>query len=207
MTKNEKIDAGTKSRFEMTKNHHTNTYLTAKKNGKVDLDFIPLCDYILDTEEFFTSSCCAGRIALVGLDKEESKKESAFHRKWHRVVKFDEVYQGVNNFNGTILWFKQEPLIFHIGTNNIKNAKKILEICEKCGIKRAGIKVAKEGKFIIELLGTHNINLPIRENQKTLISDEYFKTLVKKANEKFKKNQKTLKKLEKEIKKQIKKKK
>lgn len=204
MTKKANILSGEDSRYKMTKKHHTNTYLTAKKQGKVDLDFIPLCDYILKTDEFFTSSCCAGRIALVGLNKGETKRESAFHRKWHRKIKFNELAEGIESFNGSVLWLKQEPLIFHMGTNNITNAKKILSMCESAGIKRAGIKVAKSGKFIIEILGTHNITMPVREDNKTVISQDYLKYIFKKANEKFVKNQKMLKKFEKEVKKQIK---
>ncbi len=192
------------SRYTMTKRHHTETYKKAKKEGKMDKEFIPICDYIAKTEDYFTSSCCAGRITLVGLDKNESKKESAFHRKWHRKVSFTEIKEGIESYNGDTLWFKQEPLIFHLGTNNLLNAKKILVVCEKAGMKRAGIKAAKEGKFIIEMVGTHNINVPIREKQKTIISDEFLLYIVKKANEKFVKNQLMLKNLEKEIKKNLK---
>ena len=187
------------SRFEMTKKHHTQTFLKAKKEGKMDKDFIPLCAHIAKTKEYFTSSCCAGRISLVGLNKEEEKKESAFHRKWHRTVKLKEIEEGINSYKGHILWFKQEPIILHIGTKNIENAKKILVLCEKVGIKRAGIKVAKEGKYIVEILGTHNITAPIKEG-KFVIDKKHTEYLVKKANQKFIKNQKTLEKLTKQIK-------
>jgi tRNA wybutosine-synthesizing protein 3 len=192
-----------KSRFIMTKKHHKETYEEAKKMGRMDLEFIPLCDHIAKTENYFTSSSCAGRIALVGLGEEETKQESAFHRKWHRKVKEKEVLEAIKEFKGTVLWFKQEPLILHLGTNTLENAKKILELCEKCGIKRAGIKTAKEGKLIVEMLGTQNIMTPIKEG-KTQAGKKYIKYLVKKANEKFEKNQELIKKLTKEAKKKLK---
>ncbi len=191
------------SRFEMTKKHHTETFLKAKKDGKMDEDFIPLCMHITKTKDYFTSSCCSGRISLVGLNKEEEKRESAFHRKWHRTVKLREVEEGMNSYTGHILWFKQEPIILHIGANNIENAKKILVLCEKVGLKRAGIKVVKEGRYIIEILGTHNITTPIKEGN-FIIDKKYLEYLVKKANQKFIKNQEILKKLTKQIKKEIK---
>lgn len=193
-----------KTRFFMTKKHHKKTFEQAKKQGKMDIDFISLCEYISKTNNFFTSSCCAGRICLVGMDNKETKKESIFHRKWHRKVDFSEVKEGIESFLGEILWFKQEPLIFHMGTNSLENARLILQICEKASIKRAGIKVAKEGRFIIEMVGTPNITLPVRKNKKTLITDEYLKFIIKKSNEKFMKNKKTLKTLEKLVKKEIK---
>lgn len=85
----------------------------------------------------------------------------------------------------------------------LKTQKKILVLCEKVGIKRAGIKVAKEGKYIVEILGTHNITAPIKEG-KFVIDKKHTEYLVKKANQKFIKNQKTLEKLTKQIKKEIK---
>jgi len=191
------------SRFDMTKKHHKETYEEAKAIGRMDEDFIPLCDFIIKTKNYFTSSSCAGRIALIGLSEEETKQESAFYRKWHRTVKENEVLEAIHDFKGAVLWFKQEPLILHLGTNGIENAKKILTLCEKVGIKRAGIKVAKDGKFIAEILGTQNINAPVKEG-KMIVSDEYIQYLVKKGNEKFKKNQELIEKLYKEAKKELK---
>ena len=191
------------SRFAMTKRHHRETFEKAKKEGRMDKDFLPLCEYIAKTEHYFTSSCCAGRIALIGLGKEETKKESAFHRKWHRKVKAGEVLEGVKAFSGEILWFKQEPLILHIGADNLDNARKILVVCEKAGIKRAGIKVAKDGKFIVEMLGTSSITAPIKDKG-IVADDKYLKYLVKKGNEKFAKNQELIRKLTAQAKKDLK---
>ncbi len=188
-----------KSRFMMTKKHHSKTYKEAKSLGRMDEDFIPLCDYVEKTKNYFTSSSCAGRIALIGLGEEETKQESAFYRKWHRKVSVKEVLEAVRAFNGDVLWFKQEPLILHLGANNLESAKKALILCEKVGIKRAGIKVAKDGKFIVEMLGTQNINAPIKEG-KMCAGEDYLKYLIKKANEKFGKNQELIKKLAKEAK-------
>jgi|GEM_PF-208685 len=184
------------SRFNMTKKHHKETYEEAKKMGRMDLDFIPLCDYIVQTKNYFTSSSCAGRIALIGLGDEETKQESAFYRKWHRKVKPKEIIDAVETFTGKVLYFKQEPIILHLGTNTLENAKKLLIYCETCGIKRAGIKVAKDGKFIVEMLGTQSITAPIKEGKMT-VNEEYLKYLVKKGNEKFEKNQELIKKMEK----------
>jgi tRNA wybutosine-synthesizing protein 3 len=186
----------------MTKKHHKETYEEAKKMGRMDEDFIPLCDYIAKTTNYFTSSSCAGRIALISLGDEETKQESAFYRKWHRTVKPKEVLDAVKEFKGTVLYFKQEPLILHLGTNNLENAKKVLVLCETVGIKRAGIKVAKDGKFIVEMLGTQSITTPIKEG-KMVVSEDYLKYLIKKGNEKFEKNQELIKKMEKEAKKML----
>ncbi len=191
---------GNETRFLMTKSHHKETFEKARIEGKMDKDFIPFCKYIASTKNYFTSSCCAGRIALISLDEEESKKTSAFYRKWHRKVSEKEIMKAINDFDGEVLWFKQEPIILHLGTNTLDNARKILVFCEKCGIKRSGIKVAKEGRFIVEMVGTQNITLPIKEKGKLFTSEKYLDYLIKKANKKFWVNQELLKKMLKEAK-------
>ncbi|MEI7961420.1 MAG: hypothetical protein WCI04_03715 [archaeon] len=198
----QKQSAGEKSRFLMTKKHHLKTYAEAKKMGRMDNDFILLCDYISKTKNYFTSSSCAGRIALISLGKDETKQESAFYRKWHRTVTNKEVIEAINEFKGKILWLKQEPFILHLGTNTLDNARKLLTFCEAAGIKRAGIKVAKEGRFLVEMLGTQNIDLPIIDG-KNKIDEKFLKYFLKKSNEKFEKNHLLINKMERLAKKML----
>lgn len=189
-------------RFEMTKIHHKNTFEKALNEGKVDDDFIRICKLLTKNKDYFSTSCCSGRIALMCLDEEEGKKENAFYRKWHRTVKEKEVIDAINSFEGDCLWFKQEPLILHVGCKNLSNAKKMINISHTAGIKRAGIIVAKEGKFIVEILGSKNINSPIK-GKSFVVPENYLKELIRIANKKFQNNQETIKKLEKELKKSL----
>ena len=191
------------SRFEMTKIHHKTTFEKAIADGKVDNDFVAICKFFTKTKGYFSSSCCAGRIALMCLDEIEGKKENAFYRKWHRKVKEKEVFEAINTFDGECLWFKQEPLILHVGAKDLDGAKKIISAVHKAGIKRVGIIVAKEGKFIIEILGAKNINAPVK-GKDFAVDEKYLKSLVRIANTKFENNQQTLKVLEKELKKELK---
>jgi tRNA(Phe) wybutosine-synthesizing methylase Tyw3 len=190
-------------RFEMTKNHHKNTFQKAIIDGKVDIEFIKICEFLTKNKNYFSTSCCAGRIALMCLDEKEGKKENAFYRKWHRKVTKDEVIKAIDLFNGDCLWFKQEPLILHVGTKNIEYATKIIKASHNAGIKRAGIIVAKEGKFIVEILGAKNINTPIK-GKNFCVDKNYLKNLIRIANKKFVENQKSIKLLQKEIKKELK---
>ena len=131
------------------------------------------------------------------------KKENAFYRKWHRKVKEKEVISAVEKFDGDYLWFKQDPLILHIGAKDLEGAKNIIAISHKAGIKRAGIIVAKEGKFIVEILGAKDMNTPVK-GKNFCADNKYIKEIVRAANIKFTANKKSLKKLEKEIKKELK---
>jgi tRNA wybutosine-synthesizing protein 3 len=192
-----------KTRFSMIKKRHALTALKAIKEGKADFILKELLEFIIGTKNFFTSSSCSGRIILLGIPKNGSKKEAFFHRKWHRIVLFEEVFNALKEKTSGEIWFKMESFILHLGTNSLKNCKKILKAMRKAGIKRGGIMVAKEGKFIVEAIGTESIALPVKSENKILIKKEFLKKIVKEANKKMVKNIERLKKFENELKKEL----
>lgn len=187
-----------KKRFSMVKQRHGETFDEAVEHKLADERMIPLCKFIASTKNFFTSSGCAGRILLIELPKGESKKEASFHRKWHREISFGKTKQALKEEIRGELWMKVEPFILHIGSDSIGNARKILAVMSKAGVKRGGIIVAKEGKFLVELQGTQEMSVPLKHNEKLLVQDDYLQWLVAKANDKLAKNYKMLERFERE---------
>ncbi|MEW6294742.1 MAG: hypothetical protein AB1467_00405 [Candidatus Diapherotrites archaeon] len=191
-------------RFKMVKERHKKRFLQAVKEGMADKQVVSLCKLLFSLPEFFTASTCAGRIILLKTDEEESKREASFLKKWHRKVKLSEVLSAMKKpLNEPELWFKQEPFILHIGANSLHNANSLLSIARKAGIKRLGIMVAVEGKFLMELIGTQSMALPLKFKGKDLVEKDYLEFIVKKANQKLKKNYLQLKKFELLLKKEL----
>jgi len=197
--KKKEMDKG-KSRFSMVKKRHYSTLKKAEEEKKVDSRLVKLCDFIAETENYFTSSGCSGRILLLGL-RGQSKKDSYFHRKWHSQADFEEVWKALREETPGEIWFKEEPFILHIGTNNLENASKILEVKDRSGVKRGGIIVAKKGKFIVELVGTEEIAFPVKKGNELMVEKEFLRRIVIEANNKIKRNYERLALLEKNLKK------
>jgi len=182
----------TKIRFSMIKERHKETFERALKQGKMDEQMQGLCGFIAGTKNYFTSSCCSGRIVL--LEKQGHKKiESYFHRKWHRTIELEELLNGFSEKINGKLWFKVDPFILHIGTDSLENAVKILDSMKEAGVKRGGIILAKPGKYLIELQGTGRMAFPI---EKKIVSNEYLEKVIHEANEMLGKNYERLLKLE-----------
>ncbi|MFH1545450.1 MAG: hypothetical protein ABIE23_05210 [archaeon] len=201
--KEEESKAGT--RFRMVKERHSKRFNKARKEKEADERMIPLCKFIAGTKNYFTSSSCAGRILLLKVNEKGDKKEASFHRKWHRKVKLEEVWNGIEEkVNERELWFKMEPFIIHVGTHSLDKANKLLEVMNKAGVKRGGIIVAKKGKFIVEMSGTQNMAFPVKIGEKIIIEKNYLKKGIEKANWKIEKNYWNLKRVEKEMKKELK---
>ena len=211
------------SRFEMVKERHQKTFENSVKKKAIDKKAISICGFLNSQKDYFTSSSCAGRIVLLGVPKGEDKQGSYFHRKWHRKVSFKELWESLNadasietaeftperrkKFEGKIgskndeIWFKLDAFIFHFGCSSLEKANRLISAIQEAGIKRYGITVAKQGKFMIEITGTQNIAIPVKKGNKIFIDREYMKTVLEFANKKLQKNYKQLERFEKELKK------
>jgi len=199
----EKQETKERSRFDMIKARHKETFETALKQGKVDEQMQDLCGFVAGTQDYFTSSCCSGRIIL--LEKQSDRKiDSFFHRKWHRTINKEELLEGFEEKVRGELWFKVDPFILHIGTSNLENANKILKAMKEAGVKRGGIILAEEEKYLVELQGTERLSFPIKNGEEKLIDEIYLETILEKANSMIQKNYERLGKLEEAFRKNLK---
>lgn len=161
-----------------------------------------LCSFVSRTKNYYTSSCCSGRIML--LEKTgERKKENHFHRKWHRTITREELLEGLAEKIRGELWFKVEPFILHIGCQSLEHANRILVAMKMAGVKRGGIILAEPGKFLVEMQGTQRMSFPVKKADRKLVDEEYLCEALEKANELVSKNYMRLEKLEKELRKEL----
>ncbi len=193
------------TRFRMSKDTTMQKLDKALKEKKVDSQMISFLQKFNKLKNYFTSSSCAGRIILLGLDKEESKKPNLFVGKWHRKVKLLEIttlLEKDSSFDE--IWFKQESFIFHFVCKNLTCATKLLEIKTNFGIKRGGIFQIEDGRYIIELMNTSHISFPVKLGKEIIIDKQNLEKIVKKANTKLERNYKLLKEFQKTILKELK---
>lgn len=184
-----------KTRFSMIKERHKKTFEIALKQGKVDEQMQGICSFITSTKNYYTSSCCSGRIIL--LEKRSDKKiDNFFHRKWHRAINKEEILDGFNEKIKGELWFKVDPFILHIGTLSLENANIILKSMKEAGVKRGGIILAEKEKFLIELHGTERMAFIVKKEKK-IAEEEYLLKILNDANQMLERNYSRLEKLSK----------
>ena len=63
-----------------------NSLEKAKSGNKVDEGIKAILDIINESDYYYTSSSCAGRIALIELPHLGDKKGAEFLGKWHRKI-------------------------------------------------------------------------------------------------------------------------
>jgi tRNA wybutosine-synthesizing protein 3 len=186
-------------KFKMIKKHHTQTLKEAIDTKKVDEILIPFLLEVTKIPDVFTSSSCAGRVMLLSTDENESKKISSFHKKYHRKVSFEEIKKDLSENTEHDIWLKTEPFIFHFGCKDYQKAKELLSFSQEFGLKKAGIITAKDGKYILEVTSTQFMALPLKSGNDLLITDDYLKFIIERANKKIEINFERLEKFSKQF--------
>jgi tRNA wybutosine-synthesizing protein 3 len=169
--------------------------------GQIDSKIKNLCDLINSMNNYYTTSSCSGRIAIL-LDSPR-KEEGLFlfrtHEKTNAIEILDILKESSSKSEDKIVIFKQEPCIITIACRTREDAEVILEIArEKAGWKNSGIMSSKRN--ICELRSTEHLALPIMKNKKILVDDEFIEVLVEESNLRLEKTWEKIEKLEKELK-------
>lgn len=185
--------------FESQKGEAMKKLNAAVDSGHADKGILPLLEFINSLEDFYSTSSCSGRIVL--LHDVGRKPENSWLGKWHREVDVDEVLDAMKNppAGGTVL-FKYESAIVHLVARELNGAKRLLVIAREAGYKRAGIQGLNEGRHLVEICDTGNVDVPVIDNGAVLVDDKYISYLVALANKKFQKGVEKLERLEKNLK-------
>ncbi|MBT7930048.1 hypothetical protein HN682_09070 [Candidatus Peregrinibacteria bacterium] len=157
-------------------------YLPDKsKKGNVDEAIIDLIDDLNKTEDYYTTSSCAGRIVLIAVPKIRKKHEAEWLFVSHDPITVDKIQEIITNPPELKLWFKQESPIFHVACRTIEAAQDIVDKAKHVGFKRAGIMCSRK-RIIVEMCGTESMETIIAEKNKLLCSKEYIESLIQEAN-------------------------
>lgn len=184
-------------RFSKQKKHAINKLDVSIRVGDADEGILGLLKTVNSSVDYYTTSSCAGRIQL--FQDLGSKIESQPIACWHRKVEYSEVAEEFKKVKG-VLYFKCEPPILHIAARNIEAARKLLIVARESGFKHSGVQSIKPERVMVELISTENIDAPIANEGKKLVTDEYLGYLVGLANKKHSKAQTKIRKLKKNIK-------
>jgi tRNA wybutosine-synthesizing protein 3 len=169
-------------------------------NKKVDSKILPILYSINDSNEFFTTSSCAGRIIVLQLPEIGDKKQAVFLGRWHRTVSEDEVVSALDQYMSGQIWLLAQPPIFHIGCKTLENANLLMKTGIMSGFKHSGIR-SISGQIIVELQSTERMDIPLGYNGKQVIPNSHILFFIETANRAIIKAQKKLDRLEENIKK------
>jgi len=157
-----------------------------------DEEIAGVLEKINSLEDFFTTSSCSGRIALICLPEIGAKREAKFIGKWHRPLTKEEVLEaikikssaGVSN-KGEVWLLSQSPIL-HVACRGLEKAKVLLKIAIESGFKYSSIKAISNskgnGKVVVEIVSTERMDVPLGKDSVMFCSESYMDFILSKAN-------------------------
>jgi len=164
--------------------------------GSIDKPIKDLYDKINSNENYFTTSSCSGRIALIIEDGLKAPNLILF--RTHELINLEELKKEIEKASenkGCVIYLKQEPCLVVVSSKDQKNQIKLFNEARNNGWKKSGI-LSVNRKLLVELMSTELISFPVISNGEILIEDNLLKVFVKRANENLKKGWEKIKKLE-----------
>ncbi len=141
----------------------------AIENKEVDEEVLPILNVINATEQFVTTSSCAGRITI--FRRKPKKEDSAFLFKWHRRITEEELRTALLSLKRIEdVELRAESFILHVLAKDVDSASRLLQVARQSGIKKGGIQQIGE-KILVELRGNVCLTVPLQYFYPTSFSD------------------------------------
>jgi len=163
----------------------------AKNENKADEKILPILDLINKSDDYYTSSSCAGRIVLLEIPGIGDKKNAKFLGKWHRTIKPEEILSSMKNAKTGQLWLLAQSPILHLTAKNNVAADKMVKTAVTSGFKNSALK-SIVGKIVVEVCSTERLDSPVGKDGVLFCDDEYLQLLVDIANDVINKSTKKL---------------
>ncbi len=135
-------------------------------------------------DDFYTTSSCSGRVALICIPEIGAKREAEFIGKWHRAVTKEEVSEAIKTPKKGEIWLISQSPILHVSCRGLEKAKTLLRIAIESGFKYSGIKaISKDNrKVMVEIMSTERLDVPLGKDNVIFCSETYIAYIVQKAN-------------------------
>lgn len=166
------------------------------KKGSVDADILDLVTFINESDDYYTTSSCSGRIVLMN-KMGERKDQNEWLLAKHAPITEDEFKAALSQPLRKEIWFMQEAPIIHICARTVEAGNKMLQLAHVAGLKRTGI-ISLTPRVILEFMGSEKMETIVYD-AKELIDENYIPVLVKYANERLLKAKARMKKFEEQL--------
>jgi len=153
----------------------------------VDEKILPMLNIINQSENFYTSSSCAGRILLLQIPEIGDKKNATFLGKWHRTIESQELLSALRKAKKGQLWLLAQSPIIHITAKTSLDAEKMLKTAISCGFKNSNLKSIGK-KIVLEICSTERLDTPIGKNAILFCNEEHLSLLIDISNDVIKKS-------------------
>lgn len=168
--------------------------LDLSKKGSIDRDISHVVSHLNNSDYYFTTSSCSGRIILIdGVSDctDVQKQNCSWLFVTHEKCQKGDVIAALEKSSGDAV-FKFEPCVLHVQCRQLENAQLLHSVAINSGFRNSGVTVGKKGKIIMAVRSTHCLEVPLSHRGRVLVPEEYIEFLVGTANNKMEENLKRI---------------
>lgn len=170
----------------------------AQKEGKVDEGILPILFIINESDDYYATSSCYGRIVLLEIPNIGDKKAAKFLGKWHRTIDVDELFDAARKAKLGQIWLLAQSPIIHVTTKTKEAADMLLKTAVACSFKHSGLKSLGK-KIVVEVCSTERFDVPVGKDGVLFCNRKHLELLTDISNEILKKSTQKLQKFEKNL--------
>ena len=156
-----------------------------------------LCNTLNSSENYYTTSSCAGRILIKELNI--SKQQNIFLFVSHNLINIEEINNSIREIKEEQfpIEIKQESAIIHVVSRDQKYALELMQIAKQAGFNQSGIISIKEWGVVVECICDISLQLPMYNKQFIQNNQEYLKQTLDSMNQNLESTWKSIDELEK----------
>ena len=182
--------------------------LDLSRKGSIDAPILKLTEKINNNPDMFTLSSCSGRVVILreaeagtsGVRKSGCDWLVVSHTRLHFDSQVGKVLADRDRQLKGCLVLKFEPFVLHVQCRDISSARRACCVATGSGFRNSGITVGKNGKTVIAVRSTHGLEVPLTDDDGAdLVSEDFIRFVVNKANLKMEENFKRIEKFEREL--------
>lgn len=159
----------------------------SSKKGNFDSAILDLINLLNSEKDYVTTSSCSGRTVIISVNADNQKNQCETWYETHEYANEKDLTNSLKNANGN-LFLKFEPFVLHVQCRTLLDAKKLFDIVRNSGYKDSGLVIGKHGKIILAIRNKNNLEIPISNGEKIIVTNEYLKFCIDLANKKMTKN-------------------
>lgn len=148
--------------------------------------------------DLYTTSSCAGRIALMEVPDVEPKRGARFLGKWHGPVGPGDVLSLLAPPPRGPVWMFMQGVILHVTCRDLAAAKRVLDAAIASGHKASGVKGLGR-RPVVEVRATEHMALPLARGGRMLAGEDYVRAVVDEANRRMERSRSRLERLERTV--------
>jgi tRNA wybutosine-synthesizing protein 3 len=159
--------------------------------GSVDLPIQDLVSIINKHSEYFTTSCCSGRISLARPANESNKGVHWLFVK-HGYISEQDVLASLTAegeiLSNELVTMKCEAFIMHICCKTLDSARKLHQIALESGFRESGITLGSRKTMLAIRSTSFSMETPIARGSNLLFDKNYLQILISEANSRMNQN-------------------